>query len=174
MSSDLDTLASRAQTGDTRAFELLAAGVAPHGHRLAWRLLGDADQAADVLQDFLIRLMRVLDRYDPRRPFLPWALRIVSRLALDQLRHRSRLQETSLEAARDALAPTAQRPDMLLDAADSHLALLRLCRDLEGFSVDEIAGMTGAAASTVRVHLARARLRLRNALQADDSKEVRR
>jgi RNA polymerase sigma-70 factor, ECF subfamily len=180
---DLNELARKARDDDSQAFRRLAEATAPHGHRLAWRLLGDADQAADVVQEFLIKLLRVLDRYDPARPFLPWALRIVTRMALDQRRRRVKHEHASLDDVLAYPANTADQPDSHLEAKETRRRLQALCgdlsegqrvafvlRDLEGFSVAEIAETTGAAASTVRVHLARARVKIHDAMLESEKK----
>lgn len=52
------------------------------------RLVGNADDAADVLQDVRIAAWRSFDAYDPARPFLPWVMTILSRAAVNAWRSR--------------------------------------------------------------------------------------
>jgi RNA polymerase sigma-70 factor (ECF subfamily) len=52
-------LLTRAQQGDASAAKLLFRRLAPRAHALAWRMLGDAAQAEDVVQDALIKLLEV-------------------------------------------------------------------------------------------------------------------
>ena len=54
--------------------------------RLAYLLLGDADEAEDVAQETFIRAYRALERFDASRPLRPWLLRIASNLASNQRR----------------------------------------------------------------------------------------
>jgi len=54
--------------------------------RLAYLLLGDADDAEDVAQETFIRAYRALERFDASRPLRPWLLRIASNLARNQRR----------------------------------------------------------------------------------------
>src|SRR3972149_7647653 len=58
----------------------------PAVFRLAYLLLGDADDAEDVAQEAFIRAYRALDRFDASRPLRPWLLRITSNLARNQRR----------------------------------------------------------------------------------------
>jgi RNA polymerase sigma-70 factor (ECF subfamily) len=58
----------------------------PAVFRLAYLLLGDADEAEDVAQEAFIRAYRALDRFDASRPLRPWLLRITSNLARNQRR----------------------------------------------------------------------------------------
>lgn len=54
--------------------------------RLAYLLLGDADEAEDVAQETFIRAYRALERFDASRPLRPWLLRITRNLASNQRR----------------------------------------------------------------------------------------
>jgi len=177
MTVGLDQLARRAGCGDRDAFRRLAEDVAPHAHRLAWRLFGDADLAADAVQEFLIKLHRILDGYDPARPFLPWAMTIAGHAARDVWRREHRDRRAPAELVEGCAAPDRERPDRRAETAQLQGALARaaadmsaaqrrvfVLRDLEGWTTAEIAELMECAESTVRVHLARARNRARIAL----------
>jgi RNA polymerase sigma-70 factor (ECF subfamily) len=79
-------LISRARRGDGAAWEALMREQQPAVFRLAYLLLGDADEAEDVAQQAFIRAYRALDRFDASRPLRPWLLRITSNLARNQRR----------------------------------------------------------------------------------------
>lgn len=177
MTSGLDQWARRAGGGDHDAFRRLAQGVAPHAHRLAWRLLGDADLAADAVQECLVKLHRHLDRYDPRQPFLPWAMTIAGHAARDIWRRERSDRRAPLEHADTLAAPASSRPDQRAEIAQLRGDLTRaaagmsdaqrrvfVLRDLEDWTTAEIAELMECTESTVRVHLARARARARSAL----------
>ena len=53
--------------------------------RLAYLLLGDADEAQDVAQEAFIRAFRALHRFDPARPLRPWLLSITANLVRQHL-----------------------------------------------------------------------------------------
>jgi RNA polymerase sigma-70 factor (ECF subfamily) len=54
--------------------------------RLAYLMLGDADDAADVAQEAFINAYKAMDRYDPLRPIRPWLMRICANLARNRRR----------------------------------------------------------------------------------------
>lgn len=172
----LDVLAARARAHSRRAFGELAERASPRIRRLAWRVLGDAELAADVLQDVLIKLLDALPGYDPARPFAPWLDRITVRAAIDLSRTEHRERRVDLDSVAEPGATPADRPDRRLDAQETRDALTRLTaglpgmqrrvfvlRDLEEWTTAEIAAELGIAESTVRVHLARAREAVRRA-----------
>lgn len=173
----LDELAARAATGGEGAFRALALALLPRVQRLAWQILADSQAAADCAQEFLIKLLRILPEYDRGRPFWPWAKRIAVRGAIDLARRERRWDHAPLHTVADPPARDGQRPDRayesrnladrLREAADrlpGNQRAIFVLRDLEDWSTTEIAEHLEMAESTVRVHLARARTRLRAAL----------
>ena len=58
--------------------------------RLAYLLLGDANDADDVAQETFIRAYRAMDRFDASRPLRPWLLRIASNLSRNRRRSAGR------------------------------------------------------------------------------------
>jgi len=84
------TWIARARQGDESAWEALAREHQTAAFRLAYLLLGDADDAADTAQEAFIRAFRALDRYDASRPFRPWLLRITANLAHNRRRSMAR------------------------------------------------------------------------------------
>jgi RNA polymerase sigma-70 factor (ECF subfamily) len=79
-------LISLARRGDGAAWETLMREHQQAVFRLAYLLLGDADDAEDVAQETFIRTYRALERFDASRPLRPWLLRIASHLASNQRR----------------------------------------------------------------------------------------
>jgi RNA polymerase sigma-70 factor (ECF subfamily) len=171
--------------------EALAQALVEHGDRLyslALRITRDADLASDAVQEaFATALQKVADfRGDSR--IGTWLHRIVYTKAIDQLRARGRQAPLSDEEAEgfntedDRLggAPSwARPPDEILLGAETRKALEKAMgsltamqrlvfelREVEGRATEEVAEILGLPPGTVRVHLHRARLRLR-ALLAD-------
>src|SRR5438128_4236811 len=73
---ELTILLQRAITGDISAFEQI---VLRHERRvltLAWRLLGSMQDAEDAAQEVFLRAFRFLHRFDSRRRFEPWLIRM--------------------------------------------------------------------------------------------------
>jgi RNA polymerase sigma-70 factor (ECF subfamily) len=79
-------LVTAARAGDGAAWEALVRTHEAATFRLAYLLLGDAADAADVAQEAFIRAYRALDRFDLSRPLRPWLLRITANLARNRRR----------------------------------------------------------------------------------------
>jgi RNA polymerase sigma-70 factor (ECF subfamily) len=79
-------LIASARQGDEAAWEALVRQYQEAVFRLAYLLLGDADEAEDVAQEAFIRAFRALDRFDMSRPLRPWLLQITANLARNKRR----------------------------------------------------------------------------------------
>src|SRR6266852_6746950 len=82
-----------AKGGDPRAFEELMIATERRVSLLAWRILGDAEEVKDALQETFLRLYRHLKRYDETRDFHGWLARITINVCrdLDQARRKRRI-----------------------------------------------------------------------------------
>ena len=146
----------------------------PQIYRIAYRLTGDPDEAADLAQDVYVRVYRNLHRYRPGT-FDGWIYRITKNLFLDRVRRRSRLRFQQL-GDDDWETPVSPEPGpadvverrTLESRLETGLAGLRpefrlavvLC-DVEGLSYEEIAEVTGWPLGTVRSRIHRGRRQLR-------------
>lgn len=156
-------------------------------YALAYRLTGDPDEAADLAQDVLVRVLRNLDRYTPGT-FDGWLYRITKNLFLDHVRRRGRMRTEPLpeEEWRQPVSsepgPADEVDRRTLEArlesgltelpADFRLAVV-LC-DVEGLTYEEIARATGWPLGTVRSRIHRGRRQLRAHLEAEPAWELER
>lgn len=137
--------------------------------RVAHRCMGNVPDAEDVFQTVFMRLLKSKSRIDDEEHLKAWLIRVTINCSYDELRKRKptsalhetsvvfedeepRLSKTSLEKAIDSLVPPIRRTVI-------HLYYY------EGYSTEEIAGITGEKPSTVRSHLHRARNALRISLE---------
>jgi RNA polymerase sigma-70 factor (ECF subfamily) len=126
-------------------------------------LLGDRAAAEDCAQDTFLRAYENLQRNRPVTG--TWLYRVARNRAVDELRHRGRVQAGSgeLEAVPDCGGATAGsevwRALRLLSAADRELLYLF---DVDGFSAREIGNMLGIRPGAVHVRVFRARERFRS------------
>lgn len=180
---DEDALVGRAVAGDRGAFARLVEHYQAACYGLAWRLLNDADLAADATQDAFVHAFDAIGGYRGGI-FRSWILRITANASYDILRRAQRRPTTTLpdptegqpELA-DTNAPNpaseAARGEMFrhLDAAlrrlpeDQRVAVV-LC-DVYGMDYHQVASLTASALGTVKSRIHRGRLRLRELL-ADD------
>ena len=166
--------AARARAGDAEAFGVLVKRYAPTARRVARAILQDPDDADDAAQEGLLTAWRKIDRYDPRRPFRPWLVKIVANAARD-LRRARRVRETQplaadvpSEATSPAQAAEHRMVGELITRALADLPerqrLAVLMFDAEGYTHAEIAEILGVPAGTVRSLVFHGRRALRKAL----------
>ncbi|MEW6279692.1 MAG: sigma-70 family RNA polymerase sigma factor [Candidatus Eremiobacterota bacterium] len=144
-------------------FERLAPGQLERLYRYARRLVRDPEQAADLVQDTFERALRYRNRVRSEADLRPLLFRILQNLYVDRWRVRSRHELPLFEPPEDLPGPEVVHEALsdeveraLMELHDSWRATLWL-RDVEGFSYDEIAEITGTAVGTVRSRLSRAR-----------------
>jgi len=167
-------LAEQAQAGSGEAFGALVERHAGLARRVARAALLDPHDADDAVQDALFAAWRAIGRFDLRRPFAPWFLRIVVNAAADLRRRRTLRRMGDLPEGAVAPGPSPQRSAEraeLREALDRALAALPerrrmavMLHDAEGYGHDEIAGMLGAPVGTIRSDVFHARRALRTAL----------
>ena len=85
------------QQGDDDAFEQLHAALAPGIGRFVRRLIGDGQEAEDVVQDTLLALYLNLNRIEPVEKLRPYVFRIARNRCYDILRRVGRYEEVSID-----------------------------------------------------------------------------
>jgi len=178
-------LIAASQRGDIRAFNDLAAIYERSLYTVAYRTVGHADTAADVMQETLLSAFQHIRAYRGGS-FRAWLTRIAMNKAYDALRKLQRHREESLDPAPSPDAPSG--PDVQLESEDASpeemvlrhelsLALqdalatlpsdqrtVVVLFDVQGFSYEEIAYVEGVQLGTVKSRLSRGRARLRDYL----------
>ena len=158
--------------GRTEAFEEVMIRSEQRVARLAWRILGDAEEVKEALQETFYRLFRSLRRYDERRDFFAWMYAIAVNVCRDLDRSRRRRhfffapfekhvdfpdrRESSLED-REQLDLVARAIDRLPLKERTALIL----RDVEDLPTETVARILGSSPATVRVQISNARAKLR-------------
>jgi len=167
---------NKAKRGDAAAWEAIVLENQQPVFRLAYLLLGDADDAEDVAQEAFIRAYAALGRFDAGRPIRPWLLRIAANLARNWRRSAGRYLFALQRLLRNELpspAPHQQAEQNLedrllweairkLNRADQQVIYLRYFLEC---SENEAADVLDVPAGTVKSRLHRAIARLRVVLQ---------
>jgi len=181
------SLITSAQRGDLDSFNTLVLNYQDIVFNTALRILGDEDQAADASQEAFISAFRAIKSYRGGS-FKAWLLRTVTNACYDELRRQKRRPTTPLEPETDdgdemdsprwladpSLSPEQQSDaDELehaiqhcLDALPTDFRAVVVMADIEGLDYTEVAAAVRAPLGTIKSRLARARLRLRECLQA--------
>jgi RNA polymerase sigma-70 factor (ECF subfamily) len=165
-------LVASARLGDRRSFAMLVKRFDPKLRAHAWRLLGDADLAGDVVQQGWTDIVRGLRSLQDDAAFAAWAYRIVSRRcarAIGAAQQRRRL-----------VSALAAEPEPAADETPDFSALRAAVRALppeqraavalyhyEDMSVAETAVALDVPAGTVKTRLMHARRKLRALLEGD-------
>jgi len=173
-----DALLARVRAGDRAAFEQLYRWFERPVFTLAVRMLGDRDQAQDVLQDTMLKAYSRIDGFDGRggSPFWGWLRQVAVNEALMRLRRDRRLsQELADDDAVGLAEDHGPPPPAAADAAELQRALAALpaatrsvlwLYHAEGYTHDEIAALMQRTASFSKSQLARGTRRLRALLDA--------
>lgn len=161
--------------GDARAFTTLVDRHAPMCLRYATRMLGDRADAEDVAQETFMRVHGALSQYDERTPFRSWLFAILvnrCRTSLSQrIRRERRVVADDSEMMLASVPSTAQATDVRQDVERALRRLVPeqreafLLRHVEQLEYDEIARLTGAGLSAVRMRVKRACDRLQELLR---------
>lgn len=134
---------------------------------IARRILRDADEAEDVVQEVFTRLFSQNVRFDGKAAYTTWLHRILVNSSINSLRakkRRGRLESPVAGApCPEEAAVGSQRHALLLEAlealSEQHRLVVTL-RDLRGYSYPEIARMLNLPEGTVKSALNRGRARL--------------
>jgi RNA polymerase sigma-70 factor, ECF subfamily len=138
-------------------------------------LIGDADQARDLVQEAAARALAARNVPEDAAAYRAWAFKIVRNAALDELRARAprkyRLPDVSADLWHfdDACIAKITVEQGLAAIAPAHREIIALI-DIAGFSYTEAAQILGTPGGTVMSRIARARSAL---LQAIESSSVR-
>lgn len=165
----------RIMGGDVEAFALLVTRYRPRLSRYALRMLGNREDAQEALQDAFIRAYRAIGRCDDPERFGSWLFSILvnrCRTAGARSTRRARTFVSDEVAARSAAEAhpaeqTAWREEIerALAQLDSDQREAFLLKHVEGLSYEEMAEITGAGVSALKMRVKRACDRLRGLLQ---------
>ena len=159
----IEQLAEQAQAGCLVSFEKIVEQNKDRLFTYLFQLIGNAEDAEDVAQETFIKAYRHLNSFDGRARFSTWLYAIAKNTAFSHLRRRKPNQP--IEGLEEVLAAPEERIDS--EQVNSIWAIARTLKPNlfeilwlfygDGFSLNEIAQITGGNAVTVRVNLHRAR-----------------
>lgn len=184
---DEATLVAQLRAGDEAAYEQV---VRAYGGRLlavARRIVGNEEDARDVVQDAFMNAFRSLDRFEGNAKLSTWLHRIAVNAALMKLRTRKRKPEQSIETLLpsflddghheerfqswdepiDKIMERAENRELVrqqIDALPEGYRTVLVLRDIEGLDTEETAKVLGLSVNATKIRLHRARQALRTLL----------
>ncbi len=175
------------QAGNREAFAQFVENTSNQVYRVAMKILGNEQDAEDVLQETYLKAFRSLRDFEGRSSLTTWIYRIAVNEALMVIRRR-KAQVVPLDDGDDdqdtgsegmAITDWCCLPESDLLSAEARafldraiqklpvsLRIVFIMRDIEGLSIQETAEAAGLNEGVVKTRLLRARLRLRQELSA--------
>jgi RNA polymerase sigma-70 factor (ECF subfamily) len=161
--------------GDAGAYDYLVRKYSKRVVSIAWGIVRNAHDAEDLAQEAFVKAFQSMGRFKEGEPFGPWIYRIVTNLALDVVKHRTRfrheeLAETEPAARRDSAElgavthELATRIDAAMESLPENQRIVARLYLVEQFDHAEIASMMNLSEGTVRSHLSLARKKLKETL----------
>jgi RNA polymerase sigma-70 factor (ECF subfamily) len=175
MPHELDALVAAARNGDRQAFEALVRATHTDVYTLAYRMVGNEEDARDVVQESYLRAYRGLRRFRGDAQFSTWLYRITANCASTHLTRRYRHRHDELiddapyvdsnadidPAAQADAALLRDRLDEALHQLPARLRAVVVLRDVYDLPHEAIATELGISESAAKVRLHRARRKLR-------------
>ena len=174
--------------GDRREFARLVDGYSGPLYRLALKMLGNASDAEDALQNTFLKAFQHIDTFEGRSSLSTWLYRIASNEALMLLRKRR--PETTFSdipsedenennfdpvqftdwcclPEEEFLSAEARAAlDQAVQRLPETLRIVFILRDIEDLSIQDTSQVLGLTETAVKTRLLRARLRLREELSS--------
>ncbi|MFD2673403.1 RNA polymerase sigma factor SigW [Marinicrinis sediminis] len=178
-------LAKLARDGDRHAFAEIVDLYKDKIYHLSYRMLGNAQEAEDVVQETFIRVYKNIKRYDPTHKFSTWIYRIGTNLCIDRLRKRKftaysldadqsdgeGMDGYSVLAAKDplpedqlTLSETQQQIREAISKMPEKYRSVIILRYLEDMSLQEISEVLDMPVTTIKTRVHRGREYLRKRL----------
>jgi len=173
----LDGLVLRVRGGEVEAFDEIMRETQGRVLGLAWRLLGDREQARDASQEAYLRAFKSLGTYKVGESFTAWIGRITANVCCDYFKKRGTGAVDSQVLESIPSPDSGKAEDIVLrrqhmELVQKALAVLTpaermalTLRDMEGLSTDETAHILGLKSGTIRTQIASARNKVKSFCQ---------
>lgn len=171
----------RSQDGDLTAFQQLVEQYQGYAFTLAFRFLGDEDEANDTVQETFIRVWKHIAKFNFSSKFTTWLFRIVTNLCLDRLKAGKRKSNViSADYKQDDLPEPADlyNPEddyikkdlvktitILAAELSPKQRIVFVLRDLQDLNINETAQIANMSLNSVKSNLCCARRKIREKLE---------
>lgn len=174
----------RSREGDLSAFQQLVEQFQRYAYILAFRLLGNDEDAKDAVQEAFIRMWKHIKSFKLSSKFTTWLYRIVTNLCLDHIKAQKRKNRVFPQVIEQnqLLVPTNEKNSeenyikknlagtiiRLSEALTPKQRIVFVLRDLQDLDMKEVARITGMSVNSVKSNLFYARRNIRERLQQPD------
>jgi RNA polymerase sigma-70 factor (ECF subfamily) len=170
--SDIESLVNASRKGDRSSFDELVRTYQRRAMQLAVRMMGNEDEAAEVVQNGFVKAYLNIGKLRQPERFEAWLLRIISNAAISRRRavkRRIEMETTGHRKNRMSLTPVEKQIGKELQEA-VRLAMLKLSKKevkaialfgIEDLPHEKVAEIMGCSAGAVRWHVFRARQKLK-------------
>lgn len=170
-------IVKKIRSGDSSAFSRLVRLYKNQVASLAYKMVGDYDEAADIMQNVFVKVNQNIWRFDDKKRFYTWLYRITVNASIDYMRKHHRHQHESIENVKEKADEKNDTPEdsfkrsqlrvYIDEAAESLNEKQRsafMLRDVDGCNIDDVANIMNMPEATVRWYLHRARTKIKKEL----------
>lgn len=184
-------LVKLAKTGDRGAFADLVELYKDKIYHLGYRMLGNRQEAEEIVQETFLRVFRSLERYDESMKFSTWIFRIGTNLSIDRLRKRKISYSLDAEVVSDRdgegsdwygmlasedptpeeqilLSETQRRIRDAIETLPEKYKSVVILKYMEDMSLQEIGDVLGMPVTTVKTRVHRGREFLKKKLESKE------
>jgi len=165
-------LIEECREGNFNNFRKLVELTSPYAFALAFRMLGDEDEAKDVVQETMVTIWQKLKDIRSAEMYRTWSYRIVINKCYDNLRHKKKNREyiaddrtwamlsekvSQLPSSQLENDETARIIGMLTNSLSPKQKTIFILSEIEELTGDEISKLTGISKSVIKANLYHAR-----------------
>jgi len=175
----------KCKNGNVEAFEELVLKYQRQIYTVAYRFMGNHEDASDLAQEAFIKAYKSIDRFRGESSLKTWLYHIVANVCRDELRKRKKGQVLSLDAPISTEEGEITRqtedwtnaPYLIYESKEAQYFIQEainqltpeykeviILREIQGFSYEEIAQHLGCSLGTIKSRLNRARKAMRDLL----------
>ncbi len=174
---EVNELIERSRNGDVRAFERIVRSYQRYGLAISFRIMCNQDDAKDIVQESFIRIWKNLKNYNSRSKFTTWMYKIIVNLCYDKLKSEKRNKKVFEKMSEEIFElKSLSSSDLEREFSNRETAelikyfsrelsekqrIIFVLRDIEEFSINEVAGITGMSEASVKTNLFFARQSIR-------------
>jgi RNA polymerase sigma-70 factor (ECF subfamily) len=178
MEADTKRIIKLIQAGQKELFSKLVDRYRSQVAGIAYKMVGDYDDAKDITQMVFVKTFYNLERFDTSKRFSTWLYRIAVNASIDYVRKFRKHKFEELDDIKESKEVNIKNPEQLfqlkelknyvMESADKLNEKQRdafVYKDVKGLEIDEISRIMGMPQATVRWYLHRARKKIRSDLQ---------